>query len=226
MQKGKMLDAINEYTSIIQSYGTQFKELIQNPKLSKFVLQRYANVLKSIEKMHRENDAYMNAGDLKRQKKQNEERLANVKNEQLGIIENLLNNKMRTSNDLLYKEEYYSQLICFTETGYKFSAPNDTGTGIAYKGWLFFDSAIPHLIKLSIVVHDSIVLKQISDDAIESIMDQYMDSGKQTVIALDKQQSHTQKTLELLEKYSVLKLAPNGEVLVGRSFEKKNKGAR
>lgn len=49
-------------------------------------------------------------------------------------------------------------------------------------------------------------------------------SGKQTVIALDKQQSYTQKTSELLEKYSVLKLAPNGEELFGRSWGKRTKG--
>ena len=223
-ERKKLLNAINEYTSIIQSYEIQLKELIQNPKLSKIVLQRYADAIKSIEKMRRENDAYSNTEDLKRQKKQDEERLANAKNEQLGIVENLLNNEMRRINNLLYKEEYYAPLIHFTETGYKFITPNDTGTGIAYKGLVVFDLAILHLTRLPIVAHDSIVLKQISDDAVESIMEQYIASGKQTVIALDKQQSYTQKTSELLEKYSVLKLAPNGEELFGRSWGKRTKG--
>ena len=78
-----------------------------------------------------------------------------------------------------------------------------------------------HLTKLPIVVHDSIVLKQISDNAIENIMNQYIISGKQTVIALDKQQSYSTKTSELLEKYSILKLASNGRELFGRSWGKK-----
>ena len=71
-------------------------------------------------------------------------------------------------------------------------------------------------------MHDSVVLKQISDDAIESIMNQYVSSGKQTVIALDKQQSYSQKTSELLDNYAVLRLAPNGSELFGRSWGKKN----
>ena len=79
-----------------------------------------------------------------------------------------------------------------------------------------------HLTRLPIVVHDSVVLKQISDDAIESIMNQYVASGKQTIIALDKQQSYTPKTSELLENYSVLKLTPNWSELFGRSWGKKN----
>ncbi|MBQ7929511.1 MAG: DUF2326 domain-containing protein, partial [Clostridia bacterium] len=126
-------------------------------------------------------------------------------------------------NDLLYKEEYNAPLIHFSDPGYLFITPNDTGTGIAYKGLVVFDLAILHLTKLPIVVHDSLVLKQISDDAIESIMNQYIDCGKQTIIALDKQQSYTSKTSELLENYSVLKLAPNGSELFGRSWGKRTK---
>ena len=221
-ERKTLLAAIAEYDSIIQGYEAQLKELIQNPQLSRIVLQRHAEALKSIEKMRRDNDAYVKSEELKQQKKQDEERLSNIKSEQLGIIENLLNNEMKRINDLLYKEEYNAPLIHFSDSGYLFTTPNDTGTGIAYKGLVVLDLAMLHLTRLPIVVHDSVVLKQISDDAIESIMNQYVASGKQTIIALDKQQSYTPKTSELLESYSVLKLAPNGSELFGRSWGKKN----
>lgn len=219
-ERKTLLTAIAEYDSIIQGYESQLKELIQNPQLSKIVLQRHAEALKSIEKMRRDNDAYVKSKDLKKQKKQDEERLSNIKSEQLGKIENSLNNEMKRINDLLYKEEYNAPLIHFSDSGYLFTTPNDTGTGIAYKGLVVLDLAMLHLTRLPIVVHDSVVLKQISDDAIESIMNQYVASGKQTIIALDKQQSYTPKTSELLENYSVLKLAPNGSELFGRSWGK------
>lgn len=164
---------------------------------------------------------YVKSENLKEQKKHDEERLSNIKSEQLGIIENLLNNEMKRINDLLYKEEYYAPLIHFTDSGYLFTTPNDTGTGIAYKGLVVLDLAMLQLTKLPVLVHDSVVLKQISDDAIESIMNQYVFSGKQTVIALDKQQSYSPKTSELLDNYAVLRLAPNGSELFGRSWGKK-----
>lgn len=100
--------------------------------------------------------------------------------------------------------------------------PDDTGTGIAYKGLVVFDLAILHLTCLPVLVHDSVVLKQISDVAIEKIMDQYITSGKQVFVTLDKQQSYSENTSNILEKYSILKLAPNGEELFGRSWGKKN----
>ena len=219
-ERKTLISSIREYDSIIQSYEQELKELIQNPKLSKIVLQQYAEALKSIEEMRRENDSYEKSEELKSQKKLDEERLSKIKSEQLGIVENSINNEMKRINDLLYKEKYNSPLIHFSDSGYIFTTPNDTGTGIAYKGLVVFDLAILHLTKLPIVVHDSVVLKQISDDAIENIMNQYIASGKQTIIALDKQQSYTSKTSELLEEYSVLKLAPHGSELFGRSWGK------
>lgn len=221
-ERKKLIAAIAECDSIIQDYEEQLTELIQNPKLSKIVLQRHTDVVKSIEKMRRDNAAFEKSEELKNQKKQDEERLSNIKNEQFGIIENLINNEMKRINDLLYDEEYNAPLIRFFDSGYLFTTPNDTGTGIAYKGLVVLDLAMLHLTRLPIVAHDSVVLKQISDDAIERIMGQYIDSGKQTIIALDKQQSYTAKTSELLENYCVLKLAPNGSELFGRSWGKKN----
>ncbi len=78
-----------------------------------------------------------------------------------------------------------------------------------------------HLTKLPIVVHDSLILKQISDDAIENILFQYSACGKQMIIALDKQESYSKKASEELEKHTVVKLTSGGEELFGRSWSKK-----
>ena len=59
---------MEEYNSIIQNYEIQLKELVQDPKLSKIVLQQHAEVLKSIEKMQRENEAYLKSEELKAKK--------------------------------------------------------------------------------------------------------------------------------------------------------------
>lgn len=75
-----------------------------------------------------------------------------------------------------------------------------------------------HLTKLPILVHDSLILKQISDDAIENILAQYSTCGKQIIIALDKQDSYSAKTASELEEHTVLRLAPGGDELFGRSW--------
>ena len=171
--------------------------------------------------MQKENDAYVQQVELSETKKADEESLHIVKNEQFGIIEKQINHEMEQINQQLYIEEYNAPVIHFTESSYYFHTPDDTGTGIAYKGLVVFDLAIAKLTKLPILVHDSVVLKQISDDAIENIINQYIACKKQVVIALDKQQSYTEKTSKLLAKYAILQLAPNGKELFGKSWGKK-----
>ena len=109
-------------------------------------------------------------------------------------------------------------LRIFSDTGYDFSTPDDTGTGVAYKGLVVYDLAVLNLTKLPILVHDSVVLKQISDDAIEKIIELYSTCGKQIIIALDKQDSYSEKTSHLLSESAVLRLTSNGQELFGRSW--------
>lgn len=106
----------------------------------------------------------------------------------------------------------------FTENGYHFFTPDDTGTGIAYKGLVVYDLAVLGLTELPVLAHDSVVLKQISDDAIERIVELYSTGGKQVIIALDKQDSYSEKTAKLLGEAAVLRLTSNGQELFGKSW--------
>ena len=220
-EKRVLLKQLAEYDAIITALENQLQQLIKNPNLSKIVLQKYADTLKQINKMSAENEAHEKADALKAAKRDAEEALNNAKSEQFGIVEKAINAEMERINNELYTEKFNAPTIHFTDSNYNFFTPNDTGTGIAYKGLVVFDLAIMHLTNLPILVHDSVVLKQISDDAVESIINQYISCGKQVVIALDKQESYSDKTAAMLTQYAKLRLAPNGEELFGRSWGKK-----
>ncbi|MBQ6979641.1 MAG: DUF2326 domain-containing protein [Clostridia bacterium] len=221
-EKRKLERQIKEYNEIIETLENELKGLIHNPKLSKIILQRHATFLKIIERLKRENDAFCKAEELIRIKKADEESLTNIKLEQLGLIEKDINVEMDTINKKLYVDHYNAPIIHFTESNYHFITPNDTGTGIAYKGLVVFDLAIAHLTKLPILVHDSVLLKQISDEGVGNIINQYINCKKQVFVALDKQDSYNEETSALLEQYAKIKLFPNGGELFGRSWGKKH----
>ncbi len=205
---------------IIENYEEELKNLIQNPNLPRTVLKINADKQREIDRMTKENEAFEKSEILKQQKKENQDKLKEAKAEKLGLLEKSINHEMERINKLLYTEKYNAPLLHFSESSYVFSTPNDTGTGIAYKGLIVFDLAVMHLTKLPILVHDSVVLKQISDNAIEKIMEQYLACNKQIIIAFDKQDSYSERTNKLLEKYAVLNLAPNGQELFGWSWGK------
>ena len=132
---------------------------------------------------------------------------------------------MEKINDVIYSGLYSAPLLSFSDKSYIFHTPNDTGTGVAYKGLVVYDLAVLRLTALPILVHDSVLLKQIADSAIEEILKLYSSTGKQVIVALDKQSSYSPLTKQILEGHAVLNLAPNGQELFGRSWSLKNQHA-
>ena len=217
-ERTKLAKQIAEYDQIISEYETQLQELIVNPNLSKVVLTRHAELLREKDRMQKENEAYNQLQQLKTVRNADVDRLNTIKQEKFSIISYQLNEEMSKLNDAIYEGSYKAPVLDFTENGYHFFTPDDTGTGIAYKGLVVYDLAVLGLTRLPILVHDSVVLKNISDDAIERIIELYSSCGKQVIIALDKQDSYSERTFSLLNEAAVLRLTTNGEQLFGRSW--------
>lgn len=102
-------------------------------------------------------------------------------------------------------------------SNYTFFTSNDSVTGSQYKGLIVF-LAVLEMTKLSFLTHDSILLKQIEDAAVEKILELYLKSSKQIFITLDKDASYTDKAREIWNQTDILHLAPGSELLFGRSW--------
>lgn len=217
-EKHRLEKEISEYDIEIHNYEEQLKSLIKDPNLSKIILSQHARLLKNIDIKQNENKAYEKLQGLNNDNKEIHEKLEKMEAYQLGIIESLINKKMADINNMIYNGTCNPPIIHFTNTKYNFYTENDTGTGIAFKGLVVFDLSVLNLTPLPLLVHDSVILKQISDLAIEKIIKLYIENNKQVIIALDKQSSYGQQTEGLLNKYSVLKLSSGGQELFGRSW--------
>ena len=102
-----------------------------------------------------------------------------------------------------------------------FKTVDDTGTGASYRGMVLYDISILELTCLPILIHDSVLLKQIEDIAIEKILEIYSNSEKQVFIALDKSSSYSRRSQEILNDKRVLELGTDGNELFGKSWSKK-----
>lgn len=217
-EKNRLEKQIADIESVISEYTQQLEKMIQNPKISKTILSRYSDLQRQIKGLQNQNEAYFELGKLKKAVLDNHEKLRGIETEQFALLETRVCQEMKLINDFIYSSTYNAPVLSFSENGYVFFTPDDTGTGIAYKGLVVFDLSVLSLTKLPVIVHDSVLLKQISDEAIEKILELYQKSGKQVIISLDKQDSYTKKAQVILEETSVLKLSPNGGELFGRSW--------
>ena len=95
-----------------------------------------------------------------------------------------------------------------------------TGTGSNYKGMVIYDLAILNLTALPAIAHDSLILKNIGDGAVDGIMKIYVQSTKQVFIAFDKQAAYKPDTQRILTGNTVLKLSDGNCELYGESWNK------
>ena len=145
-----------------------------------------------------------------------------VKQDVLHEIEQKLNAKMDAYNKLTYTEETNPPVIRLYPKRYTFQCKNDTGTGTNYKGLFFYDLSILSLTRLPILVHDTVLFKNLSDEAVGKIVSFYQQfTGKQVFIAVDKIGQYSQETCDALNGAAVLRLAANGQELFGRSWNKR-----
>ena len=217
-EKNRLLLLIEENDKKISEYEEKLRKLLNDTDISKKILQKHASLLQELNTLQKQNAFYENSAVLKENKKESIEKLNSLKSEQLSTVAHKINIKMNSYNDYIYDKTCSSPILSFTKSSYDFYTPNDTGTGIAYKGLILFDLAVLNLTKLPLIVHDSLLLKQIYDVAIERILELYIKSGKQIIIAFDKKNSYTQETQRIVSESTILKLSPGGKELFGKSW--------
>lgn len=218
VERNAICREIDDYNKIILNYEKQLEELIGNPTISKTILTRHGELVRQAEKLQAMNGQYETLTRLEENKSNDVAALEAIENKQFAVLQNDINCQMREINNYIYNGSCNPPVLNFTKGKYEFFTPDDTGTGIAYKGLVVFDLSVLTLTALPILVHDSIVLKQISDIAIEKILELYQNSNKQVIISLDKHTSYTDAATRILVENSVLNLAPNGNELFGRSW--------
>lgn len=227
--KGEIKEELSNVKSILdiafdekEVLENKIKSISSSSNLSEAILFKYAELQKHAERLQRENKSYDKLITLKIAKKDAEDRKNKMKREQLDQLEKIINNKMEILNDNIYSGEKKAPVITFDKNKYTFETVDDTGTGTSYKSMVIFDLAVAKLTSLPILIHDSVLLKQIEDFAIEKLLSMYEESDKQIFIAFDKMDAYSEESQKMLQESKVLELEPNGRELFGRSWNNKS----
>lgn len=217
----KIWNLINMLNEQIKSIELKLEEISQVKNVSKVVLDKYALIDREIEQLKLENEKYLLLETLTSDHKEKEEKLVTETMNQAEVLENLLNEKMKELNTYIFGKSINNpEFHIETPKRYSFYTPNDDGTGTNFKGLIVMDLATLLLTSLPVLVHDSVVLKQISNESIEKIFEIYNSSKKQIFVAIDKENSYSIKTQEIILKKEILKLSSGGNELYGYDFSK------
>lgn len=221
LEEQRLQDLIHDADKAIDEIEGKIQEISTSPNLSKSILKKHAELIREIERLGQENERYDQEVEIVAAEKVAQNRATTMRTKQLDYLQNTLNPKMAEINDFIYEKRKKPPTISFHGLQYDFETRDDTGTGTSYKGLVVYDLSVLELTELPLVVHDSVVLKQIADEAIEKILTKYQTAGKQIFIALDKASSYTKTATNILNETAVLRLSNNGNELFGRSWNDK-----
>ncbi len=206
-------------SSEIKELEIQINDISNIPNVSQAILDKYAQVQRELQHLKEANENYEKVDELKEKKKMLNDALNALVVEVISVLQQEINEIMRELNDYIYDGRKTAPIITIKDAShYDFYTPKDTGTGSQYKGLVVFDLAALKMTSLPVLVHDSVLLKQIEDEALEKILELYDESPKQVFIALDKGRSYTQRSQTILDQTKVLQLYPGGGELFGRSW--------
>jgi hypothetical protein len=193
---------------------------IEEKDISTIVLKKYADMQKQIDKITVENSSLEKYNELKEDEKTAKEQRIKIRSKILDKLEKQINEKLNSINDYIYSKKKKSPILTFEDNKYSFQTIDDNGTGNNYKSMIIYDLSILEMTQLPILIHDSVVLKQIEDVAIEKILTKYLNENKQIFISLDKKKAYSKESQKILLENKVLELSPNGNELFGRSWNK------
>lgn len=224
-EKHNILIEIERLKREISEIKTQIKKLGYVGVFSKEFLDRYSEIKGKIDAIKAQNDAFLTMENMRYAVWLTNQQLKNAMDQILCDIETQLNDTMQELNDSLFDDIRKAPKLRLKQyNSYTFETPDDNGTGSNYKGLVIYDLAVLECTELPAIAHDSLILKNISDVAINGIMRIYEKSNrsnKQIFIAFDKQNAYGKSTQQILSENTVLKLSDKGHELYGESWNKK-----
>lgn len=190
--------------------------------VSRRVLKEFAEYEKEISEIEKRLEKRANEEQLKEATAALRKRYRDKSADAFVSIETALNGKMAEIDSQIYEGIKDPPLIRLKPTGYEFHTLNDEGTGTAFKSMVVLDLSIMELTRLPLLVHDSLVFKNIGDEPLSKLIQMYQkQSPKQIFIALDKADSYDSQTCADLERLAVLHLSDDQGALFGKSWSKK-----
>lgn len=188
-------------------------------------MKKYTDISQRITNLSESNEQFESYQQMKENERSAKESLAAVRESQLTIVQTTLNQEMVRLNDSIYDGSRFAPAISFKsmrsgDPGYDFSTQADGGTGTNYKGLILFDLSVFKNTELPILIHDSLLFKNIADLPVARIMSLYSHSEKQIFIAFDKTEAFSDETRQILDSTKVLELYENGGELFGWMWAK------
>jgi hypothetical protein len=212
--KNELVVALSEESTLtreIVSLEQQIQTALKSKGMPDDLFKRIFDLKEITDKATDENKYYLQKAQLEEVIKISGNRLDVIFVRIFLEIEEKINLKLKAFNKVVYgPARNSSELRIKSATSFSFTSPEDTGTGKSYAGLIGFDMAMLALTRLPLVIHDSVVYKNIEIAATKKIF-RIMAAikSKQIFLSFDEAKKFGSQTEQLINRFTVLKLSHN-----------------
>ncbi len=191
--------------------------------MSSQIIAQCVQISKSIDRLKEKNDEIIRLKEQQEARTMAERKLQDLftrQKEKLSEIETSINDAMRSINGIVTEGKEKEPTLTISDAkDITFGTQGNTSEGTAFKSLVIYDLSILTICPIPALIHDSNILKRISDVHLEHLLEQYIASKKQVFIAFDKTNSTTAVAHDILEDTAVIRLS-DGKELFGKSWSK------
>ncbi len=184
-------------------------------QVSKIVLSNIETILLHKNSLELEIASYDNKKFYQNNKEMSDKALNEKMKKVLKEIENKINTELTKLNDYVYSISNKPPVLSLSNKKYEYKTCDDCGTGVNFKNLIIIDICLLKQTGLPVLIHDSLLFKNIANEPIENILKLYTEFNKQIFIVFDKVNSYSVNIQKLLDIKKVLSLSKNEKTLFG-----------
>lgn len=215
----ELLEQLKLTNSEITRLDKKISETLSSLENPSVIVDRVYELSSLLQTSKTENDYYQNATEIMDSVKNLQAKVREEKVSILKFLEDVINDKIRKIVSVIYDESRKSPILSLYEKNYTYEIFEDTGTGKAYSNLLVFDLSIFSLTSLPFLIHDSLLFKNIENDAVANLINVYSGFSKQSFVAIDEIEKYGKVAAQALYDKRVIELS-DSHVLYTKDWRK------
>ena len=200
------LEQVNTELGVLDDKLSLLLKDVENPGL---IVDRVYDLARKKQTANIENNYHEKSQELAEKVKNMGVKLNEEKKIQLAMIQVSINGMIQSLSSDIYGPGRKCPYLSFKETNYSFEIFEDTGTGRAYSNLVLLDLAILNTSRLPFVVHDSLLFKNVENDAVSKMFAKYIQLERQAFVSIDEIDKYGTDTAAIIEQNTVLRLSNN-----------------
>lgn len=204
--EAQLIQQTEHIDTAIRELDARMAQTLSSVEEPGHLVDRVVNVTTALQGAREANQKFDDERARRENVKALRKRLSEEKAKVLTLVEGMVNDGMRRIVSSVFGEERKTPRIGLRDGSYSFDVHDDTGTGTAYASLVVFDLTVFLSSQLPVIVHDSVLFKNIENDSVARLLRVYLESQKQAFIAMDEIQKYGTEAAGILRARSAIQL--------------------